>query len=206
MPTARNSAQKIPLARSLNAMATKRVIDALAQNGWELPCSIVSVTGWIVTVKFEIDTQDFTFPQITIPVFESNYDYIPFQVGDLGVVMTIGAYLGGVSGLGGGTAQLGVVPNLSALGFVPVGNSGWPVPENANANQRVVQGPKGAILQTMDGIVYVNVDKDSGNITIKATGKIQLNGELWINGHKYLNHEHSGVQTGSGDSGPVVDP
>jgi hypothetical protein len=191
-----NNAQKTPLAKTLPAFTAKTVIDQLQLQGKELPVSIVSVTGWIVVVKFEIDTKDFTLPQITVPVFMSNYDYLPLQAGDKGVVMSIDTYLGGVSGLGGGTAQLGVVPNLTPLGFVPVGNKTWPAP--TDPNKRVVQGPKGAALQTMDGALSVVVDKDSG--------KVLITGELWINGKKYLNHEHTGVQTGSGISGGVTDP
>jgi hypothetical protein len=200
------NAQKVPFARSLQETAQRRVLDRLQIEGKELPCSIVSVTGWIVTVKFELKADPFTLPQITVPVFNSLYDYIPLQKGDLGVVMSIDTYLGGISGLGGGVAQLGVVPNLTALGFVPCGNKNFPAP--SDPNKRIIQGPKGAIMQTLDGMVQVIVDKDTGDVTVnaKSGSKINLNGELWINGKKYLNHEHSGVQTGSGDSGGVVDP
>lgn len=203
--TGANNAQKTPLARSLNRMALKRVLDSLQQEGKELPVSIVSLTGWIAKVKFEVQTKDFTLPQITVPIFQSKYDYTPYQPGDLGVVMSIDTYLGGVSGLGGGTSSLAKVPNLTPLGFVPVGNKNFAAP--IDPQKRIIYGgPNGARMQTADGTLVVEVDGQNGNVNITSTGKVQITGELWINGKKYLNHEHSGVQTGSGDSGPVVDP
>lgn len=198
------NAQKVPLARSLQQTAQRRVLDAIQIQGKELPCSIVKVDGWIVTVKFELEAPPFTLPQITIPVFWSTYDYIPLQKGDLGVVMAIDAYLGGVSGLGGGTAQLGIVPNLTALGFVPCGNKNFTAPDSPD--KRVIQGPKGAQVRTLDGSLKIDVDKDTGDITITATGKVNLNGNLYINGKHYLDHEHTGVQSGSSNSGGVHDP
>jgi hypothetical protein len=143
-----SKAQKVPFARSLDQNAAKKVVDGLQVLGKELPCSIVSVLGWIVTVKIELDT-DFTLSQLTVPVFNSAYDYIPFQAGDKGVLMSIDTYLGGMSGLGGGVASLDVLPNLTAVGFVPVGRNDFTAP--VDANKRQIQGPNGVVAQDTQG-------------------------------------------------------
>lgn len=44
----------------------------------------------------------------------------------------------------------------------------------------------------------------TGDLTLNAMGNLNLNGTLIINGDAYLSHMHSGVTTGSGDTGGVV--
>lgn len=40
----------------------------------------------------------------------------------------------------------------------------------------------------------------NGDITITA-GKVTIDGQLWANGHRIDQHQHGGVQTGSGNTG-----
>lgn len=191
-----DNAQKVAFARSQNEFAEKKVRDGLQLTGKSLPCSIVSVDGWIVTVKFEVDAAPFTLPQITVPVASSNYDYLPLKAGDPGVVRAADARVSAIAGLGGGTAKLGTPANLATLVFEPIGNKEWETPDDPDV--RVVQGPGGVLVQTMDGSLSIKLDK--------TNGRIEVTGELWINGKKYLDHEHSGVQSGGSNSGGVVDP
>jgi hypothetical protein len=91
-------------------------------------------------------------------------------------------YLGGVSGLGGGTADLRKRANLSALVFHPVSNSNSP-PIDPNAAQ--VQGPNGVILKTTEGTASSIVVSQTGitltfgstTVTLNATG-VLINGNL----------------------------
>src|SRR6185437_12230915 len=74
---------------------------------------------------FEV-TSSITLPNITIPKAESNWIRMPTQVGDKGWTVPADAYLGAISGLGGGTPTLSRPHNLAALVFVPVSNKNDP--------------------------------------------------------------------------------
>lgn len=220
------NAQKTAFARSANELAYKRANDAISAGGKELPCTIVSVTGWIVTVKFQVQGP-FTLPNLTLPVASSLYDYLPFQVGDPGCVRAADARLGGLSELGTGTAKYpATVGNLSALVFEPFGKKSWSPPDNPNL--RVVQGPDGVIIQDLESDSTITLLKtsivlkrgddvtatltaDHAELAFGSTGlvkvsdnRVDLKGELYINGNKYLDHKHSGVQVGGANSGVVV--
>jgi hypothetical protein len=158
-----DTSQKLPLGRSLNQIAERRAHDVLQQTGKALPASVVSSQGWIVTVKFEV--QGTTLVNVTVPVASSKYDYLPLQPGDTGLLVPSDVYLGGISGLGGGTASLNLPANLSALLFVPNGNKSFAAP--ADVNKRYIYGPDGAVVSTLDGSVSVTVDKTAG-VTIKV--------------------------------------
>lgn len=218
------NAQKVALGRAQNEFARKKALDAIAATGKGLPCSIVSIEGWVATVKFEVEGP-YTLPNLTVPVASSLYDYLPLREGDPGVVRPADARLGGLSGLGGGTAKWpATVGNLSALVFDPFGNKEWEGPEDPE--MRVVQGPAGVIVRDLDGETTVTVTPDSivaergaGKATIAddrvelelggakirlEDGKVYIEGELFINDEKYLEHEHTGVTTGGGQTGGVA--
>ena len=79
-----NNAQKTPFARTQNIFAEKKIADALQLTGKALPCSVVSASGAIITVQFEIQSE-FTLPQVTIPLFGPEYIRYPIKAGDSGV-------------------------------------------------------------------------------------------------------------------------
>jgi hypothetical protein len=135
---------KTPLAKSLSSFAEKKINDAFQLTGKGLPCSVVKVSGAIVTVKFEVQNIPFTLPQVTIPLFGPEYIRYPIQQGDKGVVVPFDAYLGGVSGLGGGVADLTPRANLSALVFLPIGNKLWSA---VDPNTVTIYGPNGVVLR-----------------------------------------------------------
>ncbi len=118
---------KNPLGRSLNELAAERARQAIEQTGKALPCSVASVvSSGIVTVNFEVASPDITLPQVTVPICQPTYIRYPIQPGDLGMVISADAALGGVTGLGSGLPTLGVQPgNLTALAFVWLGNKNW---------------------------------------------------------------------------------
>jgi len=209
---------KLWLQKTLNQGAQRRALSAIQSTGRALPCRVVAVSGALVTVAFEVDAAPLTLPQITMPKAESSWIRMPTQVGDLGVTMPADAYMGGISGLGGGTATLTRPGNLSALVFVPVSSKASP-PIDQNAAQ--VQGPNGAIIRTTTGTTsQVVTDQngttltfgsntiklDSSGITLTGGGKtVTINSSgVAIDGILFETHVHSGVQSGAYNSGPPV--
>lgn len=137
------------------------------RQGRALPCRVTEVNGAIVTVEFEVDASPWTLPPITIPKAESPWIRMPTQVGDKGCTIPADVYLGGISGLGGGTATMTRVHNLGALIFVPVSNASSG-PDDPNAAQ--VCGPNGAIIRTTTGTASsVVTNTDGTTITFGAT-------------------------------------
>lgn len=171
-----DNAQKTPLGLALNRFTQQKVLDAIATLGQALPCEVVSVAGQIVTVAFQISSATFTLPQVAMPIATSIYDWIPVQRGTLGLTIPASVYLGGVSGLGGGTADLSKPANLSALLFLPVSNSAW-VPPTGDQNLRVVQGPDGVAIQDINGTTLLTVTP-SGGVFARGTGGPVLGGNL----------------------------
>jgi hypothetical protein len=162
----RGNVQKTPLAPSFNRIALQTVAGAIQKLGKALPCTVVSVSASMVTVKFEVIEAQ-ALPQITIPKMEGAWIRSPTQVGDQGLTVPSDVYLGGVSGLGGGTATLTPMPNLTALGWLPVANTAFPA---VNTNAAYVAGPQGAVIQTSDGTSKIVVS-ESG-IVISFAGKV----------------------------------
>lgn len=180
--------QKTPLALTLNRFATQKAFDAIQLLGKALPASVTAVvSSGVVTVKFELKTK-FTLPSVTVPLAGSEYVRLPVQVGMKGFVVPAAAYLGGVSGLGGGTADLSLRANLSTLVFFPIGNSDWTPSEDPNA--LVLYGPDGVIIRNLAGTSKLVLGPDGTVITppagklvtvesaLKATGNLDLGGSL----------------------------
>ncbi|QGZ66266.1 hypothetical protein [Paraburkholderia acidisoli] len=113
-----------------------------------------------------MDTTPWTLPPITIPKAESQWLTEPTQIGDEGMTMPADAYLGGISGLGGGNADFRQRGNLTALVFVPVGNKSFS-PIDPNAAQ--IQGPNGTILRTTAGASSIVTNTDGTTITCEST-------------------------------------
>jgi len=239
-----DNVQKIPLARSLEQFANRKIAGAMTLYGMSLPASIVSiVSAGIVTVKFELTNIPYTLPNVTVPVVGCEFGRPPYQVGTLGRVVPTDAYLGGISGLGGGTADLSRRGNLSNLAWEPIGSVNWSASDDPNAY--VLYGPDGVILRTSDSTCKVVVSKTgvdlypppglpvtvhgnlvvTGNISganLELSGAIQGPGAATYTGNIHTTgtvtgdtdvvaagisgamHTHSGVTTGSGDSGPPV--
>lgn len=199
-----DNALKTHVAWSLNAFG-RRVAN---NHGWhepkDLPCHVVKVAGQIVTVAVDVQNSPFTLPQLEVPILTSNYDWIPVQVGDKGWLSSSDAYLGGVTGLGGGTADLVRRGNLSTLVYTPVSNKAWQ-PRSGDASKREVVGPNGAYIADTSGKATITVDKNQGitlsfgghSVVINSTGVV-------IDGKVFLQHEHTDVTRGSDDTGPVA--
>lgn len=163
---------KLWLQKSQNQLAINRAAQEIQKQGRALPCRVTAVTGAIVTVEFEMDTAPWTLPPITIPKAESPWTRDPTQVDDTGVTMPADVYLGGISGLGGGTASFTRRGNLSALVFVPVSNSNSP-PDDPNAAQ--VCGPNGARIRTTTGTASSVITNTSGTTVTFGSNTVVVN-------------------------------
>jgi len=193
---------KNPLALSMNQFVSGKSADALQGQGQIYPCTVTKVTGAIVTVNFEVQTVQ-TIPQATMPVAESIYLRLPIQVGDKGVAMTADTYLGGISGLGGGTADTTQLANLSTLIFVPIGNSGWP---SVDANAVVITGvgTDGVLLRSGDATVTFKLTSSGIAINLNGMTMTVTNGDVIADGISLKTHVHTEVMTGGGNSGPPL--
>ena len=197
-----DNALKTPLGSALNALAIQRAAEAIRGTGRAWPASVVAVSGAIVTVKFEFgQTVPANIPQVTIPLFGPEYIRYPIQPGDKGMVLPADAYLGGMSGLGGGAADMTQQANLSNLVFVPIGNTGW---SEVDPQAVTIYGPNGVVARDTGGKSSITLTPDG--ITLKSNGhQIIINSSgVTIDGKVFLLHEHTGVTSGISNTGTVV--
>ena len=211
---------RIFLQEDLQNIALRAVHIVMGIMGKALPCHVTAVSGQIVTVAFDLPQgAPWILPEITVPVASSPYDYEPYQIGDTGFTVPADAYLGGISGIGGGQATWKRPGNLDALVFVPVGKQSFTA---ANANARIIQGPDGWIAQTTQGstpcsivgnqqgitLTYgsTQIAMNASSITMTAGGQtVTLNSSGFdIGGIEFGTHEHTGVTAGSSNSGGPV--
>lgn len=223
-----DDAQKNPLVKTLQSYTQAMIDHFVETQPKSLPCTIASVddTNTVVTVNIEVQDPVLQFPQVTVPVLYPKYVRYPLKAGDPGLLVPSDVYLGGVSGLGGGTATMAAQGNLSTLGFLALAGPKPGATDDPKAH--VIYGPNGVVLRdedkkciftltpegiaiTLNGETLMNFSADgvslnfqNRSISITSTG-IVINGqtETTIDGQVFLPHEHTGVQTGSGNSGPV---
>jgi hypothetical protein len=198
--------QTLWLQQNLNALATNRALQEIERIGRALPCKVTAVDGSIVTVTFEVANAPWTLPPLTLPKAESQWLRAPTQVGDFGLTLPADTFLGGISGLGSGVADLTVdYGNMSALVWVPVGSvnfSDTPNPDKVWAN-----GPKGVRIGDAANTNYIDVDGETGTITVQLGSKtwtFTSAGFTMSTGVVAETHLHPGVQTGPDDTGPPI--
>lgn len=202
-----NNALTLPLDIALNRFGEKKAAQAISFLGKALPCSIVSVSenGTLVTVNFEVNSVPFTLPQITVPKAESRYFRNPLQPGDAGVVMPADVPVAQIAGITTAIPDLTIPGNLgSSLVFYPVSNKNVPMLDPNEVE--IIGGPNGILLQTANGTSKIKITSagifiQCGSFIVEVTS-----GHLMINGKLYDQHEHTGVQTGGGVTGPVAMP
>ena len=194
--------QTIPVVRTLTTFVQNEIYNQLQQMGQSLPVSIVEVDGPFVTVKFEVQSPDITFPNIKVAQAISRYARPPTQIGDKGFVVAADVYLGGVTGLGGGYANYGrIESNLSTLVYVPLSNISWP---SVDQNAYNITAPNGAVIKDDSGNSVITLTPSS--ITLQCGGSsivIDASG-VTIMGKDFLTHVHSGVEPGPSNTGGVV--
>ena len=196
------NSQTTPLARTLTTFAQNEFLRQSQLDGQALPVSVVEVNGPFVVVQFEVQSPDFTFPNVKVPQAISRYARPPTQVGDKGFVTSADVYLGGVTGLGGGVATFGRLDsNLSTLVFVPLSNTSWP---NVDANAYNITAPNGAVIQDDSGNCKITLNSSSITLQCGSNSIVINSSGVTIMGKDFLTHRHVGVRSGPDQSGVVV--
>lgn len=202
-----SSQQKLPLVKTLSVFGQRKALDEIEKRGHALPGHVVSVNGPFVTVNF--DLEDVTLPQLTLPLPWPEYVRLPIQENDRGYAFPTMAYLGGVTGQGGKARLASLQGNLSTLTWFPIANKSW---GTVDPNAVVLYGPNGVVLKDSAGHTTATLTPSGLVVTAQTSITFQVGSKsivinssgVTIEGKQWLAHEHSGVQTGGGNTGGVV--
>lgn len=162
-------AQKISFGRNMHQFAERKILDAMELAGQILPATIVEQSGKMVTVSFSLQNIPFTLPLVTIPLFGPQYVRYPMQPGDKGIVIPVDTYIGGMSGLGGGVADLTPPGNLDALVYLPISNTEW---QAVDGQVLTLYGPEGVTMRDAGSNTTFLLTPES--ITIVTPGQFQV--------------------------------
>ncbi|HAT3955590.1 TPA: hypothetical protein I9Y43_004236, partial [Kluyvera ascorbata] len=99
-----SSDKKLNFAGNMNSFVDNKIASASQMTGKVLPASVVSRSGNMITVQVLLRDTPYVIPHLTVPLFGPEYIRYPMQPGDKGILIPADTYIGGVSGLGGGTA------------------------------------------------------------------------------------------------------
>ena len=163
-----NSAQKLPLQRSLSAIAQNGAQQAVSLLGKSLPASIVSINGAIAKIKFEV-LSGYNLPEIEVPIAGSQYVREPLQAGDKGFLISCNSSVQAVSGMGENVADISDQANLSALIFVPIGNKNW---KGVNGKMLVLTGLSDVMIRDDSHQVQLEDENASWNSLISQLNTI----------------------------------
>lgn len=160
---------KINFSRNMHGFVSDRITQAMQMKGKILPAEVVARNDNMITVKFLLRDIPWTLPQVTIPLFGPQYVRYPMQTGDRGIVIPADTYLGGVSGQGGGVADMTPPPNLGALVFLPVSNTEW---QSVDPDMLTAYGPEGVTLRDSSAKTTFILRPDSIAIVTPDTFKV----------------------------------
>lgn len=194
--------QKTPLAQNLNRWGRQVSESAIQKLGKALPATIAKVIGNMITANYEI-TGTLKPPQVTMAPLMSRYLRYPLQNGDPGMTLPGDAFMGGMTGLGGGVADPTQRGNLATSTWHPVSNTDWPAVDPKQTT--ITGGPNGLLLRSDESgaatVLLTNTEISAAcaghTVVINGTGVI-------IDGKIFLLHEHINVQVGPDDTGPVA--
>lgn len=194
---------KLNYASSMNRFTERKIENALQKSGKVLPASVVKQTGNMITVSFELRDIPYVLPQVTIPLFGPQYIRYPMQPGDKGIVIPADTYIGGVSGQGGGIADMTPPANLSALVFLPISNTEW---QGVDGKVVTVYGPEGVTLRDSESntTFLLKPDSiaistpDSFTVTVDST-VLSLTGSRWS-----LSGETGHLQDSEASTSPAI--
>lgn len=195
--------QKLNFGRNMNRFAEKKLEDALQKVGKILPARVVKQDGRMVTVAFELRDTPFVLPQVTVPLFGPQYIRYPMQPGDKGIVIPADTYLGGVSGLGGGIADLTPPDNLSSLLFLPISNTEW---EGVDGQVVTIYGPEGVTIRDAGSNTTFLLTPDSITIVTPAQFKVTVGSTVFTltDGMWSLTGEAGKLQDGTASTSPAI--
>lgn len=203
--------KRLPTSQNMASAIDWRVKTLVQELGWELPCIVKAVdnTHGIVTIEFQVQNAPFVLPEITIPVVGFQYIRFPIQVGEPGVTKKADVDLANIAGYTTSPPDMSNSGNLTAvLQFMPTMNVKFTPVENPNV--LYMYGPEGVVIYDINKNSVVTVGQSEisikhGSAEVKVSNnRVDINGTLYINGQQYLTHHHSGVSTGSSNTGGVV--
>ncbi|MEZ2402791.1 hypothetical protein ACBR19_14370 [Raoultella planticola] len=167
---------KLNFGSSMNRFAERKVDNALQKAGKILPVSVVKQNGKMITVAFELRGIPYVLPQVTIPLFGPQYIRYPMQPGDKGIVIPADTYIGGVSGQGGGIADMTPPANLSSLVFLPISNTEW---QDVDGQVVTVYGPEGVTLRDSGSNTTFLLKPDSIAISTPDSFTVTVGGTVF---------------------------
>lgn len=194
---------KLNFASSMNRFTERKIENALQKSGKVLPASVVKQTGNMITVSFELRDIPYVLPQVTIPLFGPQYIRYPMQPGDKGIVIPADTYIGGVSGQGGGTADMTPPANLSALVFLPISNTEW---QGVDGQVVTVYGPEGVTLRDSGSNTTFLLKPDSIAISTPDSFTVTVGGTVFsLTGSKWsLSGDAGHLQDSVASTSPAI--
>lgn len=194
---------KLNFASSMNRFTERKIENALQKSGKVLPASVVKQTGNMITVSFELRDIPYVLPQVTIPLFGPQYIRYPMQPGDKGIVIPADTYIGGVSGQGGGIADMTPPANLSALVFLPISNTEW---QGVDGQVVTVYGPEGVTLRDSGSNTTFLLKPDSIAISTPDSFTVTVGGTVFsLTGSKWsLSGEAGILQDSVASTSPAI--
>lgn len=194
---------KLNFASSMNRFTERKIENALQKSGKVLPASVVKQTGNMITVSFELRDIPYVLPQVTIPLFGPQYIRYPMQPGDKGIVIPADTYIGGVSGQGGGIADMTPPANLSALVFLPISNTEW---QGVDGQVVTVYGPEGVTLRDSGSNTTFLLKTDSIAISTPDSFTVTVGGTVFsLTGSKWsLSGQAGHLQDSVASTSPAI--
>lgn len=194
---------KLNFASSMNRFTERKIENALQKSGKVLPASVVKQTGNMITVSFELRDIPYVLPQVTIPLFGPQYIRYPMQPGDKGIAIPADTYIGGVSGQGGGIADMTPPANLSALVFLPISNTEW---QGVDGQVVTVYGPEGVTLRDSGSNTTFLLKPDSIAISTPDSFTVTVGGTVFsLTGSKWsLSGDAGHLQDSVASTSPAI--
>jgi hypothetical protein len=183
-----------PLWRSLPSHARKQVQDGVQKTPKAIPVSVVSVQGELVTVKVEAQG-NYTIEQFQVAQGYSEWMRGATQVGDKGYVTAADFYIGGMTGLGGGTADYRDRANLTPMVFFPVSQKTFPHNPTRDFNALFLNGMTGTVNQDTGGKSVHTVHPTNGITSTTQTGNVTHNSGQSIVATAQQNISHTAQQS-----------
>jgi hypothetical protein len=134
-----------PLSLTLPHTMDGRTQDKHQVTPQEIPVTVASVIGEFVKVKAEMHGS-FTIPQFEVAGNWGEFIRPPIVVGSKGHASAADYYLGGMTGLGGGTADYRDRGNLTTHVFRAVSQKNFPTNTHRNTQASLISGPQGAVI------------------------------------------------------------
>ena len=206
---AADNALVTPIVWSHSQSGYVRAQDRYQENVQPLPVTIKKIVGELVMVT--VDMQGvYTQPTLLLPQAFSEWVREPTQVGDKGWAVPSNYYLGGQSGLGGGTANYRYRGNMTTLVFQHISQKAFPHNKNRDLNAVFINGPNGVVLQDTQGkCVFtqtptgITIKIGGMTLTITSAGLDVEGGDI-VNNHLTVGstHIHGLVVAGTDNTGP----